>query len=263
MCWLWGPRNVIIGSNSLIWRTPPPPKTPQTLPLDPHPQLGKLPWRRPQGQHRNRCTDTNTDSSALRCMPSPRAPPAAHATRCKVVVRKPGDFWRFFPAAQLRCAARGCGRHARKRHGGASKLQHPRRARRARSCAASAREGSRKIRAARRAQDRRSPLTVKRTRAHAVPTPQRAIAAGGVGSRSSLRGTGARNGPAKVAHPLALGVTGASAWSPADIAPAPPRPAPPPERVRHGPVFEDNFFFGKTHLILTGRTGRILGNVTE
>jgi len=57
-------------------------------------------------------------------MPSPRTPPAAHATRCKVVVRKPGDFWGFFPAAQLRCAARGCGRRARKRHGGASTFQH-------------------------------------------------------------------------------------------------------------------------------------------
>jgi hypothetical protein len=56
------------------------------------------------------------------------------------------------------------------------------------------------MRATRRAQDRRSPLTVKRTRARAVPTPQRAIAAGGVGSRRGLRGTGARNGPAKVAH---------------------------------------------------------------
>jgi hypothetical protein len=135
------------------------------------------------------------------CMPSQRAPPAAHATRCKVVVRKPGDFWGFFPAAQLRCAARGCGRRARKRHGVASTLQHPRRARRARSRAASAREGSRKIRATRRAQDQRSPLTVKRTRARAVPTPQRAIAAGGMGSRSGLRGTGARNGPAKVFDP--------------------------------------------------------------
>ena len=161
-------------------------------------------------------------------MPSPRAPPAAHATRCKVVVRKPDDFWRFFPAAQLRCAARGCGRRARKRHGGASTLQHSPRARRARSRAASAREGSRKIRATRRAQDRRSPLTVKRTRARAVPTPHRPIDVVGPDSHSGLRGTGARNGPAKVAHPLALGVTGASAWAPAAIAPAPPRPADPP-----------------------------------
>ena len=161
-------------------------------------------------------------------MPSQRAPPAAHATRCKVVVCKPGDFWGFFPAAQVRCAARGCGRRARKRHGGASTLEHPRRTRRARSRAASAREGSRNMRATRRAQDQRSPPTVKRTRARAVPTPQRAIAAGGVGSRSGLRGTGARNGPAKVAHPLALGVTGASAWAAAAIAPAPPRPAPLP-----------------------------------
>ena len=38
---------------------------------------------------------------------------------------------------------------------------------------ASAPEGSAKIRATRRAQDRRSPLTVKRTRAGAPPTPQR------------------------------------------------------------------------------------------
>ena len=53
---------------------------------------------------------------------------------------------------------------------------HPRRARRFFCRAASAPEGSAKIRATRRAQDRRSPLTVKRTRAGAPPTPQRAIA---------------------------------------------------------------------------------------
>ena len=54
---------------------------------------------------------------------------------------------------------------------------HPRRARRFFCRAASAPEGSAKIRATRRARDRRSPLTVKRTRAGAPPTPQRAIAA--------------------------------------------------------------------------------------
>ena len=54
---------------------------------------------------------------------------------------------------------------------------HPPRARRFFCRAASAPEGSAKIRATRRAQDRRSPLTVKRTRAGAPPTPQRAIAA--------------------------------------------------------------------------------------
>ena len=53
---------------------------------------------------------------------------------------------------------------------------HPPRARRFFCRAASAPEGSEKIRATRRAQDRRSPLTVKRTRAGAPPTPQRAIA---------------------------------------------------------------------------------------
>ena len=53
---------------------------------------------------------------------------------------------------------------------------HPPRARRFFCRAASAPEGSAKIRATRRAQDRRSPLTVKRTRAGAPPTPQRAIA---------------------------------------------------------------------------------------
>ena len=98
-------------------------------------------------------------------------------------------------------------------------------------CSKWGREGSRKIRAARRAQDWRSPLTVKRTRAHAVPTPQLSITADVVGSRSGLRGTGALNCPAKVAHPMALGVTGASAWSPAAFAPAPPHPAPPTVRV--------------------------------
>jgi hypothetical protein len=140
-------------------------------------------------------------------MPSPRAPPAAHATRCKVVVRKPGDFWGFFPAAQLRCAARGCGRRARKRHGGASTLQHPPRARRARSRAASARAGSRNMRATRRAQDQRSPLTVKPSPRSAHPPAHHRGRRRGL-ARSGLRGTGARNGPAKVAHPLALGVTG-------------------------------------------------------
>ena len=47
-------------------------------------------------------------------------------------------------------------------------------------------------------------------------------------SRSGVRGTRTAQRPAKVAHPLALGVTGASAWAPAAVAPAPPRPAAPP-----------------------------------
>ena len=46
-----------------------------------------------------------------------------------------------------------------------------------------------------------------------------------------MRGTGARSGPAKVAYPLKLGVTGDSVWAPAAVDPAPPRPAPPPVRV--------------------------------
>ncbi len=53
--------------------TPPPPETPQTLPLDLHPQLGNLPLRPPQAQHRNRCTDTNTDGqlrAALHALPA-------------------------------------------------------------------------------------------------------------------------------------------------------------------------------------------------
>jgi len=75
--------------------------------------------------------------------------------------------------------------------------------------------------AGRRAQDRRSQLTVKRARAGAPPTPQRAIA-----TLAQLR---ARR-PATVADPLAPGVAGASAWAAADCAasaaaPAPPRPA--------------------------------------
>ncbi len=74
-----------------------------------------------------------------------------------------------------------------------------------------------------------------------MPTPQRTIAAGDVGSRIGLRGTGAHNCPATVAHPMALGVTGASAWAPAAIAPAPPRPAPPPEgEVLEGGEGEDD-----------------------
>jgi hypothetical protein len=76
-----------------------------------------------------------------------------------------------------------------------------------------------KIRATRRAQDRRSPLTVKRTRAGHRP-----IDGVGPDSRSGVRGTRTAQRPAKVAHPLALGVTGASAWTPAAVAPAPPRP---------------------------------------
>ena len=58
-------------------------------------------------------------------MQSPRMPAAAYADLCKVAVRKQRDIWGFFSAAQLLCAARGCGRRARKRHAGASTLQHP------------------------------------------------------------------------------------------------------------------------------------------
>ena len=103
-------------------------------------------------------------------------PPAAYATLCKVVARKPGKFLRGFPgrAAALRrpqllqpCAKRAWIGSPRK---------HPPRARRFFCRAASAPEGSTKIWATRRAQDRRSQLTVKRTRAGAPPTPQRAIA---------------------------------------------------------------------------------------
>ena len=101
---------------------------------------------------------------------------------------------------------------------------HPPRARRFFCRAASAPEGSAKIRATRRARDWRSPLTVKRTRAGAPPTPQRAIAA--LAQPPARHAHGAA--PRKVAHPLALGVTGASAWAPASVAPAPPRPAAPP-----------------------------------
>jgi hypothetical protein len=158
-------------------------------------------------------------------MQSPRTPPAARTALCKVLVRRQRKFWGFFPAAQLRCAARGCGRRARKRHGVASTRQHSPRARRARSRATSAREGSRKIRAAKQARDRRSPLTVKRTRARAVPTPQRAPDAGGAGSRSGLRGTRKAGCPAKVAHPLVSGVPVSAAWSPAAAAAPPSRPA--------------------------------------
>ena len=74
-------------------------------------------------------------------------------------------------------------------------------------------EGSRKIRATRRAQDRRSPLTVKRARTHAAPTLPRALGAGDAGSRSGLRGTRAVGRPAKVAHPLASGVPRGSSLS--------------------------------------------------
>ena len=70
--------------------------------------------------------------------------------------------------------------------------------------------------AGRRAQDRRSQLTVKRARAGAPPTPQRAIA-----TLAQLR---ARR-PATVADPLAPGVAGASAWAASAAGPAPPRPA--------------------------------------
>ena len=101
---------------------------------------------------------------------------------------------------------------------------HPPRTRRFFCHAASAPEGSAKIRATRRAQDRRSPLTVKRTRAGAPPTPQRAISA--LAHRRAPHAHDAA--PRKVAHPLAPGVTGASTASPAAVAPAPPRPAAPP-----------------------------------
>ena len=108
-------------------------------------------------------------------------------------------FWEFFPAAPLRCAAPGCGRRAPKRHVGASTLQHPLLAR---SRSASAAEGSRKIRATRRAQERR---------------PPRALDAGGAGSRSGLRGMRTALRPAKMGGPTRLHP--ASSW---------PLPGPPP-----------------------------------
>ena len=98
---------------------------------------------------------------------------------------------------------------------------HPPRARRFFCRAASAPEGSGKIWATRRAQDRRSPLTVKRTRAGAPPTPQPRHR----DPRSGLRGTRTAQRPAKVAHPLAPGVSGPSAWAASAAGPAPPRPA--------------------------------------
>jgi hypothetical protein len=58
-----------------------------------------------------------------------------------------------------------------------SKRPHPRRARQFFCSTASAPVGSAKIRATRRAQDQRSPLTVKRTRTGAPLTPQSAITA--------------------------------------------------------------------------------------
>jgi hypothetical protein len=89
----------------------------------------------------------------------------------------------------------------------------------------------------------RSQLTVKRTRAHAVPTPQRIISAGCAGSRSGLRCTGARSVPAKVAHPMGPSITWASAWSPAAFALAPPRPVPPSGRLSAiSAEFSGNFF---------------------
>ena len=66
--------------------------------------------------------------------------------------------------------------HLPKRARIGSLRKHPPRGRRFFCCGASAPEGSEKIRASRRAQDLRSPLTVKRTRADAPPTPQDAIA---------------------------------------------------------------------------------------
>ncbi len=47
-------------------------------------------------------------------------------------------------------------------------------------------------------------------------------------SRCGVRSTRTAQRPAKVAHPLAPGVSGASAWAPAADAPALPRPCAPP-----------------------------------
>ncbi len=98
-------------------------------------------------------------------------PPAAYATLCKVVARKPGKFLRGFPgrAAALRRPQllQPCAKTAWI----CSTRPHPPRARRFFCRATSAPEGSAKIRVTRRAQDRRSPLTVKQTRARALPTP--------------------------------------------------------------------------------------------
>ena len=109
-----------------------------------------------------------------------------HACRARARHRPPTPH-----CAKLWCPSRpifeGCSRPrscaappaaaAAVRKKGVDRLPHPPRARRFFCCAASAPEGSAKIRATRRAQDRRSQLTVKRTRAGAPPTPQRAIAA--------------------------------------------------------------------------------------
>jgi hypothetical protein len=70
-----------------------------------------------------------------------------------------------------------------------STRSHPPRVRRFFCHTDSAPEGSAKIRATRRAQDRCSPLTVKRTRADAPPTPQRVI--GALAQRPSWHAHGA------------------------------------------------------------------------
>jgi hypothetical protein len=79
--------------------TPPPPKTPQTLPLDPRPQLGNLPLRHPPDLHRIRCTHTNTRLSAAHM----------HACRARARHRPPTTH-----CAKLWCASRpifeGCSR---------------------------------------------------------------------------------------------------------------------------------------------------------
>ena len=87
-----------------------------------------------------------------------------------------GRFLRGFPGRAAALRRPQLQQPCAKRAWIGSPRKHPPRARRFFCRAASAPEGSEKIRATRRAQDRRSPLTVKRTRAGAPPTPQRAIA---------------------------------------------------------------------------------------
>ena len=100
-------------------------------------------------------------------------------------------------SAQLRCAASGCDSHGCD----VSVVAHP-------LALPVPQKAPEKSGLHDEPQDRRSPLTVKRTRARAPPTPQRELGAGSAGLRSGAGGAGSRSGPAKVAHPLAAGVPG-------------------------------------------------------
>ena len=87
-----------------------------------------------------------------------------------------GRFLRGFPGRAAALRRPQLLQPCTKRSRIGSPRKHPPRAHRFFCRDASAPEGSTKIWATRRAQDRRSQLTVKRTRAGAPPTPQRAIA---------------------------------------------------------------------------------------